>query len=158
MRRRRRAKEGQEKRKREKKRLILKMLCAAHLRLFKGQHSEKTKGSARGNWDPQEGQQPFRPNPNRVGDRTTTLRRLLIGAALRVSLAKKQNLEPGAFRRQKEHLPHYFNAYLDIKKFLTLIKFFTFDMACYLQQFTTFMGKRCDTYTNLAIKINLTPR
>ena len=37
--------------------------------------------SARGNWDPREGQQPFRPNPNEVGDRTTTLRRLLIGAA-----------------------------------------------------------------------------
>ena len=38
------------------------------------------KGSARGNWDPREGQQPFRLNPNGVGDRTTTLRRLLIGA------------------------------------------------------------------------------
>ena len=37
-------------------------------------------GSARGNWDPREGQQPFRPNPNGAGDRTTTLRRLLIGA------------------------------------------------------------------------------
>ena len=37
------------------------------------------KGSARGNWDPREGQQPFRTNPNGVGDRTTTLRRLLIG-------------------------------------------------------------------------------
>ena len=37
------------------------------------------KGSARGNWDLREGQQPFRPNPNGVGDRTTTLRRLLIG-------------------------------------------------------------------------------
>ena len=39
------------------------------------------KGIARGNWDPREGQQPFRPNPNGVGDRNTTLRRLLIGAA-----------------------------------------------------------------------------
>ena len=38
------------------------------------------KGSSRGNWDPREGQQPFRPNPNGVGDRTTTLRRQLIGA------------------------------------------------------------------------------
>ena len=38
------------------------------------------KGSARGNWDPQEGQQPFQLNPNGVGDRITTLRRLLIGA------------------------------------------------------------------------------
>ena len=44
------------------------------------QHSKKTKGSARGNWDPREGQQPFRPNPNGARDRTTTLRRLLIGA------------------------------------------------------------------------------
>ena len=30
--------------------------------------------SARSNWDPREGQQPFRPNPHGVGDRTTTLR------------------------------------------------------------------------------------
>ena len=37
-------------------------------------------GSVRGNWDPREGQQPFRPRPNGVGDRTTTLRRLLVGA------------------------------------------------------------------------------
>ena len=37
---------------------------------------ETTEGSAQGNWDPREGQQPFRPNPNRFGDRTTTLRRL----------------------------------------------------------------------------------
>ena len=43
----------------------------------------KMKGNARGNWDPREGQQPFRPNPNGVGDRTNTLRRLLIGAVLR---------------------------------------------------------------------------
>ena len=38
------------------------------------------EGSARGNWDSREDQQPFRSNPNGVGDRTTTLRRLLIGA------------------------------------------------------------------------------
>ena len=37
--------------------------------------------NARGNWDPREGQQPFRPNPNGVRDHTTTLRRLFIGAA-----------------------------------------------------------------------------
>ena len=80
MRRRRRAREGQEKRKRENRRPILKKLCAALLRSFRGQHSEKMKGSARGNWDPREGQQPFRSNPNGVGDCTTTLRRLLIGA------------------------------------------------------------------------------
>ena len=74
MRRRRRARERQEKRKRENRRPILKKLCAALLRSFRGQHSEKMKGSARGNWDPREGQQPFRPNPNGAGDRTTTLR------------------------------------------------------------------------------------
>ena len=43
-------------------------------------------GSARGNWDPLEGQQPFRPNPNGAGDRTTTLRRLLIGAGIYLKL------------------------------------------------------------------------
>ena len=48
--------------KREKKRPILKKMCAALLRSFRGQHSEKMKGSARGNWDPRKGQQPFRPN------------------------------------------------------------------------------------------------
>ena len=36
--------------------------------------------SVRGNWDPWESQQPLWPNPNGVRDRTTTLRRLLIGA------------------------------------------------------------------------------
>ena len=49
--------------------------------VVQGEHSEKMKGSARGNWDSREVQQPFQPNPNGVGDRTTTLRRLLIGAA-----------------------------------------------------------------------------
>ena len=39
------------------------------------------KGSARGNWDSGESQQPFRPIPNGIEDRTTTLRWLLIGAA-----------------------------------------------------------------------------
>ena len=38
------------------------------------------EGSARGNWDHRKGQQPFRPNPDGVGDRTTALRRQLIGA------------------------------------------------------------------------------
>ena len=85
MRRRRREREGQEKRKRENKRPILKKLWAALLRSFKGQHSEKMKGSARGNWDPREGQQPFWPNPNGVGYRNTTMRRLLIGAVLKAS-------------------------------------------------------------------------
>ena len=88
MRRRRRAREGQEKRKRENRRPILKKLGVALLRSFKGQHSEKIKGSGRGNWDPREGQQPFRLNPNGVGDRTTTLRRLLIGAVSNLSRTK----------------------------------------------------------------------
>ena len=73
-------KRGQEKRKRENRRPILRKLCAALVRSFREQHSEKIKGRARGNWDPREVQQPFRPNPNGVRDRTTTLRRLLIGA------------------------------------------------------------------------------
>ena len=81
MRRRRRTKEGQEKRERKNRRPILKKLCAAVLRLFRGQHSEKMKRCARGNWDPREGQQPFRPKPNRVGECTTTL----IGAVLFLS-------------------------------------------------------------------------
>ena len=73
-------KRGQERRKKESRRPVLKKLCAALLRSFRGQHSKKMEGSALGNWNPREGQQPFRPNPNGAGDRTTTLRRLLIGA------------------------------------------------------------------------------
>ena len=42
--------------------------------------ARRKSGSAQGNWDPREGQQPFRLNPNGVGDRNTTFRRLLIGA------------------------------------------------------------------------------
>ena len=45
--------------KKRKQTPILKKLCAALLRSFRGQHSKKIKGSAWGNWDPQEGQQPF---------------------------------------------------------------------------------------------------
>ena len=75
-----RSRRREEKRKGENRRPILKKLCAALLRSFRGQHIEKIKGSDRGNWDPRVGQQPFRPNSNGVGDRTTTLRRLLIGA------------------------------------------------------------------------------
>ena len=51
--------EGQEKRERENKRPILNKLCDALPRSFRGQHSEKMKGSARGNWNLREGQQPF---------------------------------------------------------------------------------------------------
>ena len=78
MRRRRRARERQEKR--ENRRRIIKKLRAAQ---FREQHSIEMKESARGNWEPREGQQPFRPNPNGVGDRKTTLRQLLIGGEIR---------------------------------------------------------------------------
>ena len=74
------ARERHEKR---KVRPILKRLYAALLQSFRGQHGEKmvcVGGNAQGNWDPREYQQPFWPNSNGVGDRTTTLRRLLIGA------------------------------------------------------------------------------
>ena len=39
---------GQEKRKSENRRPILKMLCAALLRSFRGQHSEKMNGECPG--------------------------------------------------------------------------------------------------------------
>ena len=42
------------------------------------------KGSARGNRDPRESQWPFQPNLNGFGNRTTTLRRLLIDAVGRI--------------------------------------------------------------------------
>ena len=80
--------EGQKKREKENRQSILRKLCAALLRTFWGQHSEKMKESARGNWDPREGQQPFRPNQNGDGDRTTTLRWLLIAAVSVISFAQ----------------------------------------------------------------------
>ena len=60
MRRRRRARKKLEKRERENRRPILKKLYAAFLRLFSGQRSKIMKRSARGNWDPRQGQQSFR--------------------------------------------------------------------------------------------------
>ena len=79
IRRRRRASKSQEKG--EDRLPILEKMCVALLRSFRGQHGKKWfQGSAQGNWDLQEGQQPFRPNPNGVGDCTTTLKRLFIGA------------------------------------------------------------------------------
>ena len=68
MRRQRRAREGQKKRKRENKRPIVRKLCAALLRSFRGQHSKKMKGSARGNWDPREGHSHF--DPTQAGSET----------------------------------------------------------------------------------------
>ena len=73
MRRQRQARERQEKKDR---RLMFKKLCSA---VVQGAAQQKNEGSARDNWDPREGQQQFRPNPNGVEDCTTTLRRLLIG-------------------------------------------------------------------------------
>ena len=56
------------------------------------------KGSAQGNpGDPREGQQPFRPNPNGVGDHTTTLRRLLIGTEA-TNFTKLERLHRAASR------------------------------------------------------------
>ena len=40
-----------------------------------------------GNWDPREGQQPFRPNPYGVEDRITAMRRLLISAVTNIVTA-----------------------------------------------------------------------
>ena len=83
----RRLRKSQEKR--DDKRPILKRLCAALLQSLRGQYAKKlvcVGGNARGNWNPREGQQPFRPNPNGVADRTTTLKRLLIGAVQFCSL------------------------------------------------------------------------
>ena len=91
MRTRRRAREMQKKK--EDRRPILKKLCAALLRSFRGSTAKKwlCEGRARGNWDPREGQQPFRPNPNGVGDSTTTLRRLLIGEDAKTSLCSNSH-------------------------------------------------------------------
>ena len=68
------------KRARKDRQPVLKKLCAALLQSFRGQHGKKIKGSAWGNWEPWDGQQPFWSNPNGIGDRTTMLRQLLIGA------------------------------------------------------------------------------
>ena len=83
---RRRARERQNKK--EDRRLILKKLGAALLLSFRGCTAKNglyEKG-ARGNWGHREAQQPFRPNPSGVVERTTTMRQLLIGAAKFCSL------------------------------------------------------------------------
>ena len=61
-----------EKRKRKQAADFREAVCCPSA-VVQGQHSEKIKGSAWGDWDPRKGQQPFRPNPNGVGDRTTTV-------------------------------------------------------------------------------------
>ena len=57
--------------------------------VVQGPHGKKMVYVARvwrGICGPWEGQQPFQPNPNEVGEGTTTLRRLLIGAVQLCSL------------------------------------------------------------------------
>ena len=83
---RRRERERQEKRK--KGQAILKRLRVVLLQSSRGQHGKKMMyvREVPSNWDPRKGQQSFQPNPNGVGDRTTTLRRLLIGAGRSPSL------------------------------------------------------------------------
>ena len=71
MRRRKRAREGQEKRKSENKQTILKKLCAALLRSFRGQHSGKMQGSAWGNWTLGKANSHF--HPTQTGWGTTLL-------------------------------------------------------------------------------------
>ena len=67
MRGRRRAREEQEKRERENRRPILKKLCAALVQSFRGQHGEKMKGSARGNWTLGKANSHFEPNQTGSG-------------------------------------------------------------------------------------------
>ena len=76
------SKRGAGEKKKRKQATDFKEAVCCSSRSFRGKHSEKMKRSARGNWHPREGQQPFQPNPNGAGDRTTTLRRLLIGAGV----------------------------------------------------------------------------
>ena len=75
--------------KKENRRPILKRLRVELLRPIEEQHGEKmvcVRGVA-GETGTKE-QQLFRPDPNEVGDRTTTLRWLFIGAALLVPRKK----------------------------------------------------------------------
>ena len=65
----------------EDRRPILKKLRVALLRSFRGHHGEKMV-CARGVSGPRKGQQLFRPNPNGVEDRATTLKRRLVDAGL----------------------------------------------------------------------------
>ena len=99
-------KTGKRKAGEERRREInFKELCAALLQSLRGQHGEKmvcVGRSAWGNWNPRKGQQSFRPNPNGVGDCTTTLRRLLIGAVQFFSLSIlyiRQKFRTSLFRK-----------------------------------------------------------
>ena len=61
-------KTGKRKAEKEKNmRPILKKLCAALLRSFRGQHSEKIKGSARDIWDPRKANSHFDPTQTGLG-------------------------------------------------------------------------------------------
>ena len=77
-----RRRERERKEKIENSQPISGRLRAALLRSFKGCTAKKWSvcGECQGNWDPREGQEPFRPNRNSVRGSTTTLRRQLIAA------------------------------------------------------------------------------
>ena len=87
----------------EDKRPILKRLSAALLRSFRGSTAKKgfVWGSAQGNWDSSEKPTAISIQPNGVGEGTTTLRRLLIGAVQFCSLYMyiQQKFRTSLFRK-----------------------------------------------------------
>ena len=60
-------KRGAGEKKKRKQATDYKEAVCCPLAVVQGEAYQKMKGSAWGNWDPREGQQPFRPNPNGVG-------------------------------------------------------------------------------------------
>ena len=54
-----RRRRAREKKKRKQAANFEEAVCCPTVWSFRGQHGEKMKGSAWGNWDPREGQQPF---------------------------------------------------------------------------------------------------
>ena len=76
---------AREKQKGEDRRSISKRAACCPFAVVQGAAQRKNglcEGSARGNGNPREGQHPFRPNSNGVGDHTNTLRLQLINAGL----------------------------------------------------------------------------
>ena len=98
------------------------------------------KGSARCNWDLRKGQQPFRLNPNGFGDRTTTLRRLLIVAGAFGDTAFF------LFLLAKAAL-----AFLPTALFVTLRPFFLFQQARYAEVFPLKPTPFCKFFVGLGI-------
>ena len=88
-------------------------------------------GSARGNWDLREGQQPFRPNPNGFGDRTTPLSGCRLVQRLASNLSSSTATDPDkvAYPMLK-HLPlsgmdfllHIFNLSWSSHSFPSILK------------------------------------